>query len=424
MVVPAVLRFSPRFLFGTATSSYQVEGGLTDNDWYDWEGLPGRIRDGRRAGSACDWWAGRAEEDLRLSAELGHHAHRCSLEWSRLEPEPGRFDDGAFKRYREIFSAARDAGLELFVTVNHFTLPRWAAARGSWLHRGLADRFAGLCGRVASELGDLVSAFATLNEPSVVAFIGYAGHLWPPGMKDPACAPVALTNMLRAHAGGYRAIKSVAPDAQVGIVLNAPYFDPVHAGIDRALAGMQDWAFTEVVLRALKGGYLWPPLSFVPSRIPGLAGALDWIGLNYYGRFGVRFDPSAPEMFFGRHVQEPTVRTEWTDWGQPWPDGLTAQLHRFGKLGVPVYVTENGIYDNTDTQRPEFLRRHIRAVHRAWTEGVDVRGYFHWSLLDNFEWAEGYATHFGLVEVDFETGARKPRGSAEVYRQICADRAL
>ena len=147
-------------------------------------------------------------------------------------------------------------------------------------------------------------------------------------------------------------------------------------------------------------------------------GDLDWLGLNYYGRYRVRFDPTAPALLFGRFETEHNVRTEVTDWGEPYPDGLTRQLERLGRLGVPLYVTENGIYDNRDQRRTQFLTEHVRAVGAALERGVEVRGYFHWSLVDNFECAEGWATHFGLLALDRDTGERTVRDSARVYERI------
>lgn len=422
--MPDVNRFDDDFLFGTATSSHQVEGGNDNNDWWDWERRPGAIHDGGRSGDACGWWAGRAEEDLSLAASLGQTAHRMSLEWSRLEPEPGRYDDAAFARYRAILEHAGAVGLSRLVTVNHFTLPRWAARRGSWLDRGLPERFGALCARCGEELGGLVERWATLNEPSVVAFLGYLGDEWPPGLGDPVAGLRALSTMLEAHARGYRALRRTG-STPVGIVLNAPYFAGASGSpLDRAMARMQDWAFTGVVLEALRTGSLWPPLATTPRRVPGLRGAYDFLGLNYYGRFRVRFDLRAEDMFFGRHLQDDTIHTAHTDWGSLYPEGMTAQLHRFAALGRPVLVTENGVFDNDDARRPDVLVDHLRAVRTAQRQGVDVRGYFHWSLIDNFEWAEGWATHFGLVEVDRTTGERRPRPSAALYAQICRERRL
>jgi beta-glucosidase len=169
---------------------------------------------------------------------------------------------------------------------------------------------------------------------------------------------------------------------------------------------------------------LLPPLSLRPVRVAGLQSSFDWLGLNYYGRFRVRFDARAKRELFGRRNAEHTVKTEWTDWGEVHPAGLTLQLMRLGKLGVPLYVTENGIYDNDDALRPRFIADHVLAVHTALRRGVDVRGYFVWSLVDNFEWAEGWSAHFGLLALDRATQARTPRKSAEAYAAICRDNAV
>lgn len=416
------------FLLGAATSSHQVEGGNRANDWSAWETRHGAIADGSRSGRAADWWAGQAEEDLRRAASLGQNAHRMSLEWSRIEPEPGRFDDDALARYCEILDAARRLELTILLTLNHFTLPRWAADRGSWAADDLPARFGAFAGHVAKVIGEeRVALWATLNEPSVLAYMGYAGHRWPPGSRSMTACFKAIRQMLHAHVEARMALRRQLEGAQVGLVVNCPWFVPARPGsrLDQGAARAQDWAFSGAVIHALRTGVLRFPLALVPRRAPGLERGLDWIGLNFYGRFDVRFDPLTPGEAFGRHVQSPTVRHGDVDWGQPSPQGMVRQLERLATLGVPLYVTENGTPDlDGGGRRGDFLVDHMRAVVEARRAGLDIRGYFHWSLVDNFEWAEGWACPFGLFALDRKTQERHPRPAAEIYQQICRSRQV
>lgn len=405
------LRFPDGFLWGTASSSHQVEGGEDGSDWAAWERARGLDR-----GRACGWWAGRAEEDLAAAAGLGQNAHRMSLEWGRLEPEEGTFSDQAFARYGEILAAAARHGLTMMVTVSHFTLPRWLAARGGWAANAAPGLFARYAAECARRLGSRVSLWATLNEPSVLSLMGYVRGDWPPGRGGVALAYRALANQLRGHADARAAMKETG--ARVGLVINAPLLDPADPAsmADRAAAGAQDWMFTGAVLHALRTGLFVPPMVSPRSRVPGLEGGVDFLGLNYYGRYAVRFP--------GRHVHEPSVRTERNDWGQIAPSGLARQLLRLWDLRVPLYVTENGVMDAADALRPRYLVDHVAAVGEAIRLGADVRGYFHWTLVDNFEWAEAWNPSFGLFALDRVTQRRTARPSAAVFEGICRANAL
>jgi beta-glucosidase len=270
------------------------------------------------------------------------------------------------------------------------------------------------------ELGSRVALWVTLNEPAATAGAGYALAEWPPGRGSFRAGLRAFATLVEAHGAAYRAMKEAAPAARVGIVVNTPHIEPDRGTLgDRAVAAGQNWSLVGVVLHALRSGTLLPPLSLLPRRVPSLRGSFDFLGSNYYGRYAVRFDPSASDRLFGRHVQTPTVRAAVCDWGQVSPAGLTEQLVRLSRLGVPLYVTENGIPDARDAERPRFLREHVAAVHEAIRRGTDVRGYFHWSLLDNFEWSEGWTPRFGLFALDRATQKRTQRPSAEVYADIC-----
>ncbi len=431
--------FPPDFLWGTATSSHQVEGDNVNSDWWAWEQEPGRIYDGSRSGKAAGWWDGSAESDLAQAAHMGQNAHRMSLEWSRLEPAPGQFDLAAFARYREILHAAREHGMRTMVTLHHFTLPQWAASEGSWLWRDLPRHFAAFAVTCLKRLGDLVDLWVTINEPAVLALSAYVNGRWPPGHTSIRTGMKALANLLVAHSQAYRAMHEEASPPEgpghtvsardrvtaegalrVGIVINNPFFEAANPCrlADRGAAALQDWSFNGAPLAALTRGWLLPPIVPLARPVAGMAHSFDFIGLNYYGRYQVQFDPSSP-MIGGRHVQQPTTRTEWNDWGQPCARGLEAQLMRLRPLGIPIYVTENGLYDPDDDRRPGFLLDHLHAVANAIYAGVDVRGYFHWSLIDNFEWAEGWATPFGLIALDRESGRRTVRRSGRIYAAIC-----
>lgn len=405
------------FLWGAATSSHQVEGD-NDNDWTAWEAEAGRIVDGTTSGKAAGWWSGEAEGDLRRAADLGMNAHRMSLEWSRLEPEPGLFDRRAFERYRAILEAGRAAGLTMLVTLQHFTLPKWVARLGAWNADAIPELFEGFAGRVARELGDVIDLVATINEPGVLATFAYADTRWPPGPGKLDRAFEALATMLDGHGRAYRAVKRHRPELPTGLVLNCPDFAPASKRpIDVMAAKAQDWAFNGAAIEALSTGTLYPPLPW--RREAGLPRSYDWIGLNYYGRYQVRFSVRDAGRLFGKHVQPDSIKTEHNDWGQPAPDGMVEQLRRLATLGVPLYVTENGCYDPNGTRRPRYLVEHVRALERAVESGLDLRGYFHWSLVDNFEWAEGWTTPFGLYALDRATQGRSARPSAAIYGAIC-----
>jgi beta-glucosidase len=404
------------FLWGAATSSHQVEGDNRNNDWWLWErDHARRIRDGRGSGEAAQWWAGGAEIDLATAVELGHGAHRLSLEWSRLEPAPGRFDPKAFARYGDILDRARSLGLTLYVTLNHFTLPQWVGPSG-WLEPGLPDAFARYAVRAVDAFAPLVHAWATLNEPTVLAWKAYARRDWPPARGRPVDAAVALKQQLLAHAAAYRALAQRERKVDVGIVLSLPRIDPENprSVFDQHAANAHRWLANGAVLQALETGRCHPPVGLWPTFHPELRGTLDHLGINYYGRYLVRFCPDAPLRLFGRHVQEPSIRTGTSDWGQPSAAGLVEQLRDLRRFGVPLYVTENGVFDPDDSQRPQFIRDHAAAVIRARNEGIDLAGYFHWSLIDNFEWAQGWSAPFGLISLDPKTQTRKVRPSARV----------
>ncbi len=412
------------FAWGAATAAYQVEGDNRGSDWWAWEQREGTIFDGTRSGDGAGWWRAEAEHDLSRAAELGHNAHRLSVEWSRIEPEPGRYDAEALQRYVRLLDHARSVGLSICLTLNHFTLPRWVGAAG-WTDPGLPDRFAGLAARCGEAFGDRVRWWATLNEPGVLAQGAYRGTRWPPGLGSDRAARRALRNQLRAHCRGSEMLRQVLPGAKVGLVLALPRYTPDRDHRrDAAVARVHDWSINQVVLEALEHGWLLPPLSMRPRRIPELPHSFDWLGVNYYGRYRVRFAPHRPMSGFGRHRQDNPIRTATSDWGEPDPQGLTDQLLRLAKYRVPLMVTENGVFDCEATTQVDYLASHVAAIGEARRAGADVRGYFWWSLVDNFEWAEGWSTRFGLLALDRTTGRRTPRPSAEAYAEICRENAL
>jgi beta-glucosidase len=416
------LNFPPRFLWGTASAAHQVEGDNTNSDWWTFEQQPGAIWHNDRSGLACDWWRN-AERDFDLMAEMGHNTHRLSVEWSRIEPDEGIFDRTAIARYRQMLTGLRQRGIEPMVTLHHFSSPIWLARQEGWSNPGVVGSFRRFVHHTVEQLGDLVTLWCTINEPNVYAALGYLLGEHAPGKRSLHLYFRVLKNLLQAHAAAYRMIHALDGSAQVGLVKNMQIFEPLDPAdlLSRRLARILGHLFNEITLAAVKDGRLRFPLRMGLHTDSPLVDSLDFVGVNYYTR--VRVSLRAPNGTRAG-VLQPTPGAEVSDsgrngpYGEIYPVGMYRVLRRVAVLGKPIYITENGLPDADDDQRPRFLLSHLAQVQRALREGIDVRGYYHWAFTDNFEWAEGWALRFGLVALDEQTQSRSARSSAQLYTQI------
>jgi beta-glucosidase len=414
----ANFRFPDGFLWGAATSAHQVEGNNFHNDWWAWE-QAGRVA--TPSGLACDHW-NRYRTDFDLAQSLGHNAHRFSIEWSRVEPEEGQWDDTALDHYRDVLLALHERGIEPVVTLLHYTLPHWLADKGGWEHSGIEGLFERYVTRVMKALAPHARWWITINEPVVQVFKGWLIGQWPPG-KVRAWTPAlkVLRHMLRAHVRAYHVIHSHRRDAMVGIAKHALALSPDDPTrrLDRWSVRVRGYLFNHLFLEALHTGVLRVPGLFW-ERLP-VARTLDFIGVNYYTRDFVRntgynLPGLVGELAHRDHRQQ---RGKLNDLGwEVFPEGLAQFLREYSRYKLPILVTENGIPTRHDDDRWVFLFMHLWQVARAIADGVHVVGYLHWSLLDNFEWADGYGGRFGLIEVDFDTQERRIRPSAWRYAQI------
>lgn len=420
------------FLMGTATAAHQIEGGL-DNDWTDWEagsfpdGTP-HIKHGDRSGLADDSW-NRFDEDLALMQQLGSKSYRFSVEWSRLEPSRGAWEGTVAARYKEWAHKLRAAGIEPMVTLFHFTLPKWVAAQGGFENRQTMDDFAAFAERVATVLGDEVDLWCTINEPNAYVVQAYLEGSAPPGKKDDTATQTqVLANLLEAHglaAARLRATDAVDADGDghatlISVAHHVRIFQPASNGLlDTYIAGVTDDYFNESTPRALVTGHILldiPGTITIDKHIDGLAGSVDYLGINYYSRYIVRADLGSAAL--SQQYYKPGRPVTDLGW-EIFPDGMYLSLMRFAAWGVPLYVTENGLADAKGEARVKFLEQHVAGVERAVADGADVRAYLHWSLLDNFEWADGFEPRFGLFAVDYEHGrARSATPAVETFRAI------
>lgn len=420
----AIFHFPRGFLWGTATAAHQVEGNNTKNNWWAWEQEPGRIIYDHKSGRACDWWGGRWREDFDLAAAGGQNAHRLSIEWSRIQPAPDRWDEAALDRYRDMLRGMRERGLTPMVTLHHFSDPLWIAEKGSWENQTIAKHYETYVRKVVEALREYVNLWITINEPNVLAVNGYVLGAFPPGKKDLGAGLRSLTNLLRAHAAGYQAIHAQQPQAKVGVAINYRGFLAAKKWLplDNWSAGMQARIFNEAFPQALASGILRLP--FGRQRIPEAKGTQDFIGINYYTRDQVSFNLFKAKELFGRRFYLPEAEVSETGFIANDPEGMFEALKWGRQFNLPMMVTENGVEDASDRLRPRYLAQHIHQVWRAVNYNWPVKGYFHWTLVDNFEWERGWTQRFGLWELNTETQARYKRPSADFYAEICKQNGI
>ncbi len=405
-------------LWGTAVSHYQVEGS-DPCDWSAWEAA-GRTRGGP-CGAAVDSWR-RYEDDADLAASIGANAFRFSISWSRVEPRRGEYDDDALARYARFADHLRARGLEPVVTLLHYTHPLWFHATTPWHSARSIEAFAQFASRVAAALAGTVRVWTLLNEPLVFLLAGYLDAQIPPGLADPSLARRALDHLLAAHAAAAGVIREADPAAAIGIAHNMMAFAPDRAWhpLDRIAARLADRFYNRGLLEAFVTGrwnlYL-PPATRFRGRRDELAGSLDFLGVNLYSRLHLR--TPGRDRFVGDFRYRERSGSGLTDNG--WeiaPDAALGLLRSAAETGLPIVVTENGVADAADDLRPDFLASFAHVLRRAEEEGIPIAGYFHWSLVDNFEWLEGYAPKFGLFEVDRRTMERIERPSAAIFRRL------
>ena len=419
----ATFHFPRGFLWGTATAAYQVEGNNTNSNWYAWELEPGRILQEGKAGLACDWWNGRWREDFQRAADGFQNAHRMSIEWSRVQPTPDRWDEEAIDRYIQMVRGLTELNMTPLITLHHYSDPQWFVDLGGWENASSANYFEKYVRKIVQALKDYVSLWCTFNEPNGYAFQGYLMGVFPPGKKDLSATFNVLVNLVRAHAAAYHSIHQIQPQARVGI---ANYYRSLQP--DKPFSPLDKWIislladFNNVFPDAARNG----KVRFLANRkqVKEAKGTQDFLGIDYYTRDYVSFNLSKwKELFSQRHYRTGTELSA-TGFLANEPLGMYEALKWGLKYEIPMIVTENGIDDADDQVRPKYIVEHIHQMWRAVNFNWPIKGYFHWTLVDNFEWERGWTQRFGLWGLDIETQARHKRPSADLYAEICHENGL
>jgi len=381
-------------LLGAATSSHQIEGG-TFNDWTLWE------REGKAppVGEACRSWE-KMEEDVKLLLKVGANAYRFSIEWSRIEVEEGLFKIENLLRYRRFVDRLLEVGITPIITLHHFTNPVWLYTKGSWLNPDTPKIFSRYVDLISRYFQD-VKIWITINEPNVYAYRGYVEGSWPPGERSFFKALRVIRNMLRGHSHAYSAIKANVKGAAVGMAHHLRVFTPL-GPLAKLPVMLREYLFNFLPLYSDVHGEIPPPVALM-ERISSRG---DFVGINYYTRDRVKFSLRNP---FGIEVAPENAWLSSMGW-EVYPEGLYMLLKRYN-FSRPVIITENGIATEDHDERIRFIAEHLRWIKRSQNEGVNVRGYLYWSLMDNYEWLEGYSAFFGLFTRD-----RKPKGDINLKK--------
>ncbi|HTL39536.1 MAG TPA: glycoside hydrolase family 1 protein [Methylomirabilota bacterium] len=394
------LQFPAGFLLGAASAAHQVEGNNIHSDWWEYE-QKGRLP---KSGEACDHY-NRYEEDFGLAQEIGLNAMRISIEWARIEPEAGKWNAQAIEHYKKVLISMKEHGLTRVVTLWHWTLPKWFADQGGFENKQGVEAFARFAWFVAQNLGREIDLWITLNEPEVYVLSSYKQGVHPPFEKSIYLSWRVTENLIEAHKAAYKAIKEALGNVPVGLAKNSAYYAPYRKNnpADR---------LATYIARALDG-YL----------LEKIQNQLDFIGLNYYFYNSIKFDwrTGYKEMNGNFNEAERTNKdmSEYSDMGWfLYPEGIYYVLKNLKKFHKPIYITENGLADSVDSRRPKFLRETFKALMNALKDGVDLKGYLHWTLTDNYEWHNGFGPRFGLIEMDYVSQQRKIRPSAAIFKEI------
>lgn len=397
------LTFPDGFIWGSATASHQVEGNNINNDWWEWEKRTEPVE--RQSGIACDQY-NRYPEDIDLLKDLGHQAYRMSIEWSRIEPEDGIFNQDAIDHYIEELKLLKEKGIIVMLTLHHFTNPLWFTKKGAWLHWNAANYFERYVKKVVPQIAEYVDFWITLNEYPGYVFDAYGRGKFPPNVRSKFKMVWAMWNMSDAHAKAYKVIHKFDKKAKVGVAHNITSYNALHKHSFRENIAV--W------MMDLLGNHALYWMTGIKTH--------DFLGVNYY--YNRYLDGT--KNFFPRIFDIETSRKDVSDMGwEVRPEGIFDVLMDFTDYHKPMYITENGIASTNDDRRVRFLLSFLKEVYHAIAAGADIRGYIYWSLMDNYEWVEGFKPRFGLVAIDFDDDLKRiPRPSAYVYKDIIENNGI
>jgi len=399
--VSKILKFPRGFVWGASTASHQVEGN-NNNNWSVWEQSDLRQNNLEKqgllqkygienyvSGTSCSHY-NLYKNDFKLAKELNHNATRISIEWSRIEPEEGVFDEKEIRHYKDVIKSIRENGMEPFVTIWHWTIPIWLDKKGGWKSSKISKYFERYTSKLVQTLGPDVNVWITLNEPEIFAGNSYLEGNWPPQEKNLISYLLVINNLISAHKLAYKAIKKSLPKSKIGLAKNNIYFEAYKNKLNNiVIKAFIDWWWNRFIL-------------------DHTANYLDFIGLNHYFHNKIN-------GWLGKNDNKITSDMGW----ELYPEGIYHVLLDLKRYNKPIYITENGLADAKDEKRTWYIHEILVNTHKAIKAGVNVKGYLHWSLMDNFEWDSGYWPQFGLIKVDQKTKSRSIRKSAKYYAEIC-----
>lgn len=425
-----MLTIPKKLLLGSATAATQIEGGDFNSNWYHWS-LAGKIANNESSIVAADHY-NRYPEDIQIMNQLNQEIYRMSIEWSRIEPVKGVWSQEGIDHYKDEMAMLLKSGIQPLVTLHHFSCPEWLQKEGAWVNPDTVERFLIFTEKVVLELGNMVSEYCTINEPNVFVTDTYMDAKYPPGHKDDIKSYFkASKNLILAHLKAYKLIHKIRAEhhfsgvTKVGIAHHLAHFEVDSKNpLTHLSKKLMDFSFHDLFTKGMIDGKLSMPLGI--GYPEGKGQFCDFIGVNYYSRHIIKSTMN-PAMLFGEvTVDESLPESRKNDLGwEIYPKGLSSILKKLYKdYPLPIYITENGIPDAHDTKRAQFIYEHLKELVTLIDEGIDIRRYYHWSLLDNLEWNDGFGPRFGLVEVDYNTLKRTIRQSGKFYGELIKHRYI
>ena len=405
--------FPKNFEWGGAQSAYQTEGNNFNNDWYEFEQKTGHIKNNDKCGETANHYE-LFEQDFQIFQILNHTAHRTGIEWSRIIPTENEIDKDEIEHYHKVFESLEKHHLKGFVTLYHFTVPIWFERKGGFQKTKNLKFFQEYCETIAKNFPE-IKFWNPINEPGIVPFIGYLVGQFPPGKKSFFAYLKVYRNMMKAHSMAYNILKKYNPKSQVGIVKSFPYFYQKYSRNywQKKIISIMDYSFNQVAIDACIKGKV-PFIPFLSKK--WMKNTIDYFGINYYSAVHFDFKYGLPVKMNSKLPND----IELTQMGYGiHPEGLYENIMRIKQIyNGPIYITENGIATLDDVQRQKYILKHLIQVHRAIQDGAEIKGYFYWSTIDNWEWAEGFEPRFGMIGIDYQTKERQIRESARLFAEI------